>query len=428
MIFTIPMTVYAHKHEETPIPKEKPYVNTGEKNELQKLIDAAAPGDTILLKDKTYRGALIINKPIHLQGVEGTKIASIGEGITISNTKNVSITDARLEIEDVSIIGDGLESLLLENIQIKQGTAGIQLTDSKNIVLKNVDITGGDGHFSTKGHAIAIYKSTDVQANDCDIASVMDGFYMERVDRVNLQQNVVKDGRYAMHMMYSNDVTLKENTVTSNMTGFMLMVGKHITMTENNVAQNNTLNSLGVYLYDDEDVTFQQNNVQENTVAMSIENTREMTVSNNTFSSNGTVLQVKHSGTLQIQDNEFYGNILTLRTDQEGATLTHNFYDDYTGKDYDGDGIGDTNYMATNSFGQWMVRKPVYQYFIESPSVVTLNLMDTEVVDKNSAITVDETPIVLKKLSNVKVDINGWQLAGSLFILIVILGVRRKLT
>ena len=103
-----------------------------------------------------------------------------------------------------------------------------------------------------------------------------------------------------------------------------------------------------------------------------------------------------------MNNNEFHSNILAVRTDSAGVNLNHNFYDDYSGKDYDGDEIGDTEYIATNSFGQWMVRKPVYQYFMESPSVVTLNMMDTEVSGNNKLIIVDENPIVMKKPLNLE--------------------------
>ena len=425
----MPSTAFGaqHHHDETPIPKANPNIKTGEKSTLQKLIDATEPGGILQLEGRTYRGSVVISKPITIQGEEDTKIASLATAITISNAENVVIQNITIQAEDVAIFGEDVKNLLLKNIEVEQGTAGIQLTDSIDINLNNVDITAGEGHFSTKGHAIAIYKSTNVQASDCDIWRVMDGFYIEHVDSVTLSNNRIKEGRYAVHMMYSDNVKVNDNKVTSNMTGLMIMVAKNVIITDNEIAKNNTLNSLGVYLYDDEDVSFYQNSLTENTVAMSIENTRMIEVSGNEFSANGTGIQAKRSGTLKVLENEFYGNILTMRTDQEKVYLNHNYYDDYSGKDYDGDGIGDTKYIATNSFGQWMVRKPVYQYFIESPSVVTLNLMDTEVIEENSTLPVDMKPVAVNKHTGLAFSINGWQLGSSLLILIGILIIRRKL-
>ena len=58
--------------------------------------------------------------------------------------------------------------------------------------------------------------------------------------------------------------------------------------------------------------------------------------------------------------------------------LIENYYDDYSGIDLNDDGIGDESYVALQSFGQWMVGKPVYQYYVESPSVVLLNEIDKQ--------------------------------------------------
>lgn len=92
-----------------------------------------------------------------------------------------------------------------------------------------------------------------------------------------------------------------------------------------------------------------------------------------------------------------------------------------------GNSVGDTAYIATNSFGQWMVRKPVYQYFIESPSVVVLNMMDTEVTDDQSSIVTDEQPKVVKNPININFELSGMQFVSSGLVLIAMLVVRRKL-
>lgn len=427
MVTCLPTQTFAHTHHhEEPLPAKKNYI-TGEKSKLQKLIDATEPGGTLQLEGKTYRGSILINKPITIKGAAGTKINSLETTFTIMDTNNVVLEGLSLQGENVAVVASNVNTLTFKNIEVEESMTGIQITDSKDVTFENLTITGSKGHFSKKGHAIAIYNSKNVYAYNCDISSVMDGFYVEKVNNISLINNHVVNGRYAVHMMYSDNVSLKQNKLTNNMTGFMIMVANNVAVSNNIIEKNNSLNSLGVYTYDVDKLNFNNNELTENTVAMDIQNTRNMVIHNNLFSTNGTVIQVKRSGTLTIQDNEFYGNILSIRTDKDGASLQHNFYDDYTGKDYDGDGIGDTNYIATNSFGQWMVRKPVYQYFIESPSVVTLNMMDTEVTDGNELIIVDEEPVVIEKTYYAGFSINWWQLFGSGIVLIAMFIVRRKL-
>ena len=419
---------HAHIHEHPTWTPSKPVVPAGrEKSVLQELIDETEPGGTLLLEGRVYRGSMSITKPIKIKGVEGTAINSLATALTIADTADVELENLMFQAEDVAIAASNIQNLTLTNITIEESMAGIQITDSENISLRNIDITGREGHFSEKGHAVAVYDTKNVTATGSRIDGVMDGFYLESVDGVHLSDNRVENGRYAMHMMYSDHVELYDNELFNNMTGFMVMIAEDVRIADNTVAKNNSLNSLGVYAYDVVDVQFHDNELNENTTAMDIQNAREMVIEHNTFSTNGTVLQVKRSGELLVKDNEFHGNILTARTDQQGVKLQQNFYDDYDGKDYDGDGIGDTAYIATNSFGQWMARKPVYQYFMESPSVVTLNMMDTEVTDGNTLVITDEQPVVMKSSFALTLDIHMWLLLGSGLVLIGLLVVRRRL-
>ena len=415
-----------HHHEPAVI--KKPNIpKTGEKTALQKLIDATEPGGTLLLEGRVYRGSMSITKPITIKGVEGTEVHSLADTVIISDVDNISIQNIVIQSDGIAVIASNMKALELKDVTIKDSNAGIQITNSENITLQNVDITGKAGHFSTKDHGVAIYDSKNVSASNSSINQVMDGFYVENVEQIKLTNNEIENSRYAVHMMYSDDVDLLKNKVTSNMTGFMVMIAKDVTIEDNIVMKNNSLNSLGVYTYDVENVHFSNNELRENTIAMDIQNAKEMFVEKNNFVANGTVLQVRRSPTLVVQNNEFHGNILSARTDKAGVILRKNFYDDYKGKDYDGDGIGDTHYIATNSFGQWMVRKPVYQYFIESPSVVTLNMMDTEVQGEKGQVIVDEEPLLLKNPLNLKLDLNSWQLFISTVVLVGMLIIRRRL-
>lgn len=86
-------------------------------------------------------------------------------------------------------------------------------------------------------------------------------------------------------------------------------------------------------------------------------------IQENRFQMNQTALEgTKVDERSIIMNNQFTGNILTARSDNRGLRLIHNFYDDYTGLDVTGDGFGDIPYVAVSSFGQWMVRQPVYQF------------------------------------------------------------------
>ncbi len=139
----------------------------------------------------------------------------------------------------------------------------------------------------------------------------------------------------------------------------------------------------------------------------------------NHFQMNQTTIEgTKVDDQTVVYNNQFTGNILTARSDQQGIQLSSNYYDDYVGTDLKNDGTGDVPYVAVSSFGQWMVRQPVYQYFVESPSVVLLTSLDQQINKSARTVLVDETPKLMKDQSVKKVDIDIAQfLLGLFFIL-----------
>ncbi|WP_066545848.1 right-handed parallel beta-helix repeat-containing protein [Caryophanon tenue] len=414
-------SVRAHVHEALPIPEKK--VMKFGKNTLQGLIDDTEAGGTLYLEDRVYRGTFMITKPITIIGQQGTALHSLETVLIISDTEDVTLKNVSIEGKQAMFI-EKASRVILEDVHIEQVSGGIYVTESSDLTFERLRVTGEDGHFSEKQHAVAVFKSKHFTANASDIRNVMDGFYLESTYGVTLTNSHVENSRYAMHMMYSDHVRLHDNTLVNNMTGFMVMVAEDIMIERNRVLENHSLNSLGVYAYDLRHVVFRDNELAENMTAMDIQQVKNMRVFNNIFTANGTALQVERSPSLVVEHNEFAGNILTSRTDAEGFTLTSNVYDDYDGRDYDGDGIGDTTYAAANAFGQWMVRKPVYQYFMGSPSVVVLDMMESA---EQATGVVDTSPRIATTERHLQFDMKTGQLLISASLIGALWIARRKL-
>lgn len=425
LCFTLPASAMVHDHGE--MPEFKPIViDPNKKSELQQLINDTPAGGVLQLEDKVYRGVIQITKPITIRGVEGTQIYSLSTIFSITDTENVTLEQVELKADELAVFVKDVQNITFRNVHVDEANGGFQIFESENITFDHVTIDGPKGHFSTKQNAVAIYDSKQVTMEGNQIQQVMDGFYLENVKGIDGRGNDITNSRYGFHMMYSDDSKLVDNKLSENMTGLMIMIAKNVELTQNDIQRQRSLNSLGVYLYDVEHVQFRENVMMENTTAMDIQQARELVIANNVFTTNGTVLQVKKSGTALVTDNEFHANILTARTDADGVQLLRNVYDEYRGKDYDGDGIGDTPHIATNAFGQWMVKKPVYQYFMESPSVVTLNMMETEVVDTKSQVVTDSEPVVKQNERDIELYVRPVQLAASGLVLIGLLMVRRN--
>jgi nitrous oxidase accessory protein len=394
---------------------------------LQQLIDETAPNSTLQLQNKTYSGPVTITKPITIIGDEQSIIQSDTTGISIRNTNDVVVKSLQFETKKAPIIIEASESIELTNLQFKIDEEAVHLQNVNNSTIANIQIEGiRDVHFSKKPNGINVSDSSDIRVDQAYITNIQDGIYFEQVENVTVTKAHVQNGRYGLHFMYGKHIELTNNTVQHNVTGFTIMVVTDVLIQNNVVEKQLALNSNGIYFYDIERATISNNVIKENTVGTVWNNVRDTTFTKNTFQSNGTVIQGSKSPTVLVQNNQFLGNILTARSDKNGFTLHQNHYDDYTGYDFDGDGYGDTPYQSYTSFGQWMVRKPVYQYYVEAPSVVLLNTLDKQLPTSAKNILVDTSPVMQIEEQTRHKQIHWIQLMGGAVAIFLLLFIWRK--
>lgn len=389
-----------------------PFANkTNAAENLQQLIDEAPINSVLTLKAKTYAGPVLINKPLTIIGVEGTVIESKTTGISIEKTADVKLENITFKTVQQPIFANEVIGLTLSKLTFSLQDEGVELRKMNQLVIEHNYMTGlKEAHFSKKPNGYEIYESKGIQIDNVKVQNVQDGLYFERIENIKVTNTISESGRYGLHFMYGSEVTLQYNTVSNNVTGLMLMIINQLDVSYNTVLRQLALNSNGLYLYDVQQATIQQNDFFENTVATVWNRVSDTTFEHNLFQSNGTVFEAEKSPAVEVRNNIFNGNILVARSDKAGFILENNMYDDYDGYDFDGNGIGDTPHQTYTSFGQWMVRKPVYQYFIESPSVVLLNKMDHETETTDTALLVDPLPKIATLNTNLQREIVWWQL------------------
>jgi len=394
---------------------------------LQQLIDEATPNSILQLQNKTYSGPVNITKPITIIGDERTKIDSETTGISIQNTENVVLKSLQFKTKKAPITVDDSKSVELTDLQLKIDEEAIHLQNVENALIKNVQIEGiQDVHFSKKPNGMNVFDSSKIHVEGVQIDNIQDGIYFEEVEDVHVSKAQVKNGRYGLHFMYGKQIELTKNTVQHNVTGFTIMVVTDVLVQDNVIEKQLALNSNGIYLYDIERATVSNNVIKENTVATVWNNVRDTTFTENIFQSNGTVVEGTKSPTVLVENNQFLGNILTARSDKNGFVLQKNHYDDYSGYDFNNDGYGDTPYQSYTSFGQWMVRKPVYQYYVEAPSVTLLNTLDKQLPASAKNILVDTSPVMQIEEQTTQRQMNWLQLIGGAAAIFLLLFIWRK--
>lgn len=363
--------------------------------DLQHLIDATPAGGELHLQDGIYKGSFLINKPIKIIGSENTILQGTTKEtlLRIENTNDVILENLQLKKAKTGISVKKVKRLYLSGLKLTSIYSGIQFYYAEGAKIEKTEIQGVEGHYSKKGNGVAIFNSKRLQMNGLKINQVQDGVYIENVSQIELQNNIVSNSRYGIHFMYTEGAKAIENTFNKNVTGIMLMMTKQTDLHLNEINEQNGLNGFGIVLFDAQNIDVNGNIFKNNRTAISAQKLQQSTLKENRFQMNQNAVELIRSNTdNSVIENDFIGNIVNLRSDGSETTVQHNYYDDYDGIDVDGDGIGDRSYVALQSFGQWMVRQPVYQYFIESPSVVLLNEIDKQTNKIETDQLVDEKP------------------------------------
>ncbi|MGG2056668.1 NosD domain-containing protein [Lysinibacillus pakistanensis] len=389
--------------------------------DIQEAIDTASPGEVIHIPAGRYQGNFVVTKPLTLLGEEGTEFVSKNNepALRIESTTTISISNVELSGKSKAIVASNVDGLELSNIHIKDAYTGVHIQRSKNIHIHDIQVTGSEGHYAEKGNGIAIYKSEDILIENNHIEQMQDGIYVEEVNSIVVQHNNVTQSRYATHFMYTRDAKAFFNNYLSNVTGFMVMMTTGILLENNTVENHSDYNGYGMLLYDVQRASIAKNVIKNNRTGVALQKSSMIQIDTNNFQMNQTAVEgTKVSNNTTASNNSFTGNILTARSDQLGFQLHSNYYDDYTGVDIEGDGYGDVPYVAMSSFGQWMVRQPVYQYFVASPSVVLLTTLDQQINKTESKVLVDHTPRLATKHEIVNNKLNVIQTLAGLLLLV----------
>jgi len=367
---------------------------------LQDYIDNANEGSIIRLKAGTYKGNIVISKPISLVGVEeGVILDGLGVGsvVTIRSSyvtlKNLTIQNSgeRADILDaaVNINGDtttgALKQCEVSGCRILDSLLGINMEIVNNSLIENNFITSKNYDLGLRGDGVRLWYSNDniIRKNHLYRSRDMVVWYSHGN---TIEENLGEYGRYSLHFMYAGKNYVRNNTYQHNSVGIFFMYSNDTIATGNLVKSAVGATGIGIGLKDATNFVIEDNTILYNSQGMYIDRSPFEPDTNNWIRNNKIMYNAEamHFHSLCensiITGNTIVGNIEDVVNDSRSEKdfnneFSMNFWDNYEGFDRNRDGYGDNTYRLYQYADKLWTYNPSVKFFYGSPVLSLLNFL-----------------------------------------------------
>lgn len=381
---------------------------------LEAAIQAAAPGDTLILEAGLHRGSVTIDRALTLRGRSGAVIDGGREGSVLSiRADDVRIegltlrnSGLRLGKDDAGIHSTGANSEIVGN-RIESCLHGIYFREVRSGRIADNTILGATGSelemvFDTltvgapvanqpglcavgqlnenrRGNGIHLWSSRDVTIADNRVARTRDGIYFSFADHCEVARNTVRETRYGLHYMYSDDNYFHDNRFEANAAGAALMYSGDLRVRDNVFAGNRGRRAYGFLLQSVDDSHFVGNRVADNTIGVYAENSQNNVLEANTFQANYVGLRMGGSSRdNRMVENRFARNLHPAEAaggdddNQWSGKRRGNNWQGLGTPDLDGDGVGELPHLEADLLGSLRIEFPTVALLSGSPGLEAL--------------------------------------------------------
>lgn len=410
---------------------------------IEDALAAAQAGDTIEVRGGTYGAPLVVDRSVSLIGVGQPVIDGQGTGsLVIIAAPDVYFsgfvlqgTGDSMTREDTAIVVQASGVSVVGNL-VQDVLYGIYFAGANDGLARDNTVYCRDYYDSgRRGDAIRIWYSVNVHIDGNDSFGCRD-LLVWNAEHVTIENNNLINGRYGLHLMYSNNTTIHNNHFEGNSVGVYLMYSQHITVTDNYSMRNRGPSGYGLAFKDVDHLTVTDNVVIGNRSGLYLDNTPFLMGIQNYFTGNYIAYNDIGISALPavarnvFQFNSFLENAQQVSTLGRGNLLgntwqvdgTGNYWSDYAGYDAAGDGRGDSPYRAEKLFESLADEHPALRLFNYSPASQSINFAaaafpslrpDPKVIDEAPLMQ----PVLPPHLSNTTQAVSLPLLAAALLLL-----------
>jgi nitrous oxidase accessory protein len=329
---------------------------------VQALVDSAAEGSTLEIGPGTYRGDLVIDRPIRLIGRGRPRLVGSGRGSVV----RVRAADVLIEGFDIDGLGGGdlgedpsgihvaAVRATIRDCRIVNTLFGIYLREANDATVEHSTIYGIPGKDpGEKGSGIHVWNTIGFRLVGNEMVNVRDGFYIQASSHGFIGHNTARDLRYGLHYMFSDDNVFEDNLFERGDAGTALMYSRRITFRRNRFLHNRGFASVGLLLKACDDVVAEDNLISDNARGIFLEGSyRNLFRRNIVAESDAAIVLYDSSAKNIFEGNSFVGNLTPLllsgrRTD---TRFDGNYWSGNDEPDLDGDGRSDRPYRLSSVF------------------------------------------------------------------------------
>ena len=382
---------------------------------LQARLEAAAPGDTLVVDGGTHDGPFVVDTPLvlvgkkrpHLRGDETTHVVTINandvtiEGFRITNSgKQLSGDHAGIMVQGhrATIRGNHLADVLhgvyvkgkdraviVENTIEGPPTVTRQVTPAEAAQYDGCSVPPDGGSCEVplvsarRGNGIHLWSALHATITHNTVHHTRDGTYFSHSDHNYTAHNTIHDVRYGLHFMYSDDNAFEHNVFTDNASGSALMYSDGITVRHNTFRNNRSQRGYGLLLQTMTDGRFVDNQMTQNGTGVYLENSTRNTFADNVVAANYRGFRFTGSS----MENRFGRNLIrgNLNTATvAGASATNEWHIEGRGNywgprgllDTDADGVSELPHRTVDLFGERRETFPYVDLLAGSPGLTLL--------------------------------------------------------
>lgn len=359
---------------------------------LQQMIDAAADNATVAPPAGVYREHVVIRKPVVLDGSAGVVLDGGGSG-TVLEIATSGVTVKSLTLRNSGRLHNQIDAGLrvkgdfnvVKDVKIENSLFGIDLHQANNNILRRNTIDGQGIPADLRGDSIRLWYSTGNEISENHILNSRD-FVIWYSSENKIVRNRIHDSRYGIHFMYGHRNKMSDNDIANCVVGVFLMYSNDNAISRNRIVRAWGASGMGVGLKDSSGAVLADNEIVGNAIGISLDLSPSDPETPNTFAGN----RLAFNGVGISFNNDWEGNIFEANAISSNFTQVavggggtalreewkHNYWDDYSGFDRDGDGHGDGPYEIYNYADRLWMEVPSTSFFRGAPSMELLDFIE----------------------------------------------------